>query len=169
MKHRVAQSGHDTNFLLGVQAGYDWQDRYFVYGVAADWTWTNMKSSTIGNSGSLSWENKVNWLASFRGRAGLALDTNLLYVTGGVALADIRNNTAIGCACSLVTSLKRVSVGLPAWALNISSTHIGLSPLNTFTMTWEIGRRPSHTAATPTRISSAKTINVGRLGMNYRF
>ena len=42
-------SGHDTNFLLGVQAGYDWQDRYFVYGVAADWTWTNLKSSPLAS------------------------------------------------------------------------------------------------------------------------
>ena len=44
----------------------------------------------------MSCENKVNWLASFRGRAGLALDNNLLYVTGGVALPISGNNTLSG-------------------------------------------------------------------------
>jgi outer membrane immunogenic protein len=27
-----------TGFTAGVQAGYDWQSRYFVYGLVADWT-----------------------------------------------------------------------------------------------------------------------------------
>ena len=30
-----------TGFTAGVQAGYDWQSEDFVYGVVADWTWTN--------------------------------------------------------------------------------------------------------------------------------
>src|SRR5579859_5387563 len=32
-----------TGFTAGGQIGYDWQSRYFVYGVVADWSWTNLK------------------------------------------------------------------------------------------------------------------------------
>src|SRR5712671_4134551 len=42
--------------VFGVDAGYDWQSRYFVYGVAADWTWTHMKTTVSGASGSYAYQ-----------------------------------------------------------------------------------------------------------------
>jgi outer membrane immunogenic protein len=36
----------------------------------------------------------VDWLATFRPRAGLAIDNALLFVTGGLALADIEHRWA---------------------------------------------------------------------------
>ena len=81
--------GRDINVLGGVQAGYDWQyGRSFVFGVVGDWTWTNLKTNVSNMSGSISYESKVNWLASFRGRAGLALDDTLVYVTGGLGVGN---------------------------------------------------------------------------------
>jgi len=91
-------TGRDINFLAGVQGGYDFQDSYFVYGVAADWTWTNLHSTAFGNSGSVSWRSRVNWLASVRGRAGIALERNLMYITGGVAIGSFSEETSIGDA-----------------------------------------------------------------------
>ena len=52
--------------VAGVELGYDWQSRYFVYGVVGDWTWTSMKKTVTGGSGSTSYETKINWLASAR-------------------------------------------------------------------------------------------------------
>src|SRR5437588_482289 len=43
----------NASFVGGVEVGMDWQSRYFVYGVAADWSWTNLKGSAIGHSGSI--------------------------------------------------------------------------------------------------------------------
>ena len=85
--------GRDINVLGGVQAGYDWQyGRSFVFGVVGDWTWTNLKTNVFHMSGSISYESKVNWLASFRGRAGLALDDTLVYVTGGFGSRKIQRD-----------------------------------------------------------------------------
>ena len=65
-----------TGAVAGGYAGYNWQSRYWVYGVEGDWTWTNL-SNTLnfgavggGNGGVII--GKVNWLASARGRIGPA-------------------------------------------------------------------------------------------------
>jgi outer membrane immunogenic protein len=92
----IPSHAQNTNILGGFEIGYDWQDRNFVYGVAADWSWTNLKGSTFGESGSISYESKVQWLASFRGRMGLAVDNTLVYVTGGVAIANTRDTVQGG-------------------------------------------------------------------------
>ena len=42
-----------TGVVGGVEIGYDWQDRYFVYGVAADWTWTDLSETSRGPVGAL--------------------------------------------------------------------------------------------------------------------
>jgi outer membrane immunogenic protein len=85
----------DTGVAAGVQVGYDWQDRYFVYGVAADWSWTNLKHTVSGSFGAYGTQAKVDWLASFRGRMGLALDNNLVYFTGGLALGQLKGIAAV--------------------------------------------------------------------------
>jgi len=82
-----------TGAIAGVEVGYDWQDRYFVYGVAADWTWTGLKHTQTHTSGATVWTHqaKVEWLASFRGRMGLAVDTTMVYFTGGLALGGVKS------------------------------------------------------------------------------
>jgi outer membrane immunogenic protein len=83
-----------TGVVGGVEVGYDWQDRYFVYGVAADWTWTGLKHTQQRVSGVsiFSHQAKIDWLASFRGRMGLAVDSTLVYVTGGLALGKVKSS-----------------------------------------------------------------------------
>src|ERR1700732_11308 len=54
-----------TGVTAGVQVGYDWQSRYFVYGVVADWSWTGLKHSITGHNCTTvqpHFEAKVNWL-----------------------------------------------------------------------------------------------------------
>ena len=78
-----------TGVAVGPEAGYDWQSGYFVYGVVGDWTYTGLKHTVAGapfhTTNPASFTAQVDWLASFRGRAGMALDNTLLYLTGGVA------------------------------------------------------------------------------------
>jgi len=68
----------------------------WVVGIEGDYSWTNFSSSanaanlfangTPAGSGGVSWSNKIDWLASLRGRLGFAVVPNvLLYGTGGVA------------------------------------------------------------------------------------
>jgi len=85
-----------TGLIGGVQAGYDWQQKYFVYGVVADWSWTDLKHSVKGASTGATvstFTAQVDWLASFRGRVGLAVDDTMVYLTGGLALADLKSSS----------------------------------------------------------------------------
>jgi len=79
-----------TGFLGGVQFGYNWQSGVYVYGVEADWAWTDFDHRTTDSSGFFT-KAEMDWIATFRGRMGLAVDNTMAYVTGGLALADIKS------------------------------------------------------------------------------
>lgn len=101
------QSGYE----VGVRAGYDWQRGCTVFGVLADWSWTNTSSSryfTDGQGGlavdQLLVRGKLDWYGTVRARTGIVVDSLLLYTTGGFAYArsgwtasvtDILNNVAV--------------------------------------------------------------------------
>src|SRR5688500_1433717 len=74
-------------FLGGIHAGYNWQSGSFVYGVEGDLDYADIDGDADfdfgGDTGNLSLES--DWQASLRLRAGYAVDTWLLYATGGVA------------------------------------------------------------------------------------
>ena len=79
----------------GALAGYNWQRGTFVYGVEGDWSWIGAKAGSVAavfSNENMSSTFDVDWLATLRGRAGLALDATLAYVTGGVAFGHTRNN-----------------------------------------------------------------------------
>jgi outer membrane immunogenic protein len=97
---------NNVGFLGGVQAGYDWQDRGFVYGVIADWAWTSAKASSTGPAANTSTtpsipyaSAQVEWLASFRGRFGMAVDDTLFYGTAGVALGSFKDSASYTGTC----------------------------------------------------------------------
>ena len=72
----------------GVHAGYNWQNGSFVYGVVGDFAaYTN--HSYDAYEGYRAIESSLNWMATLRGRAGIATGESLLYLTGGLAVADI--------------------------------------------------------------------------------
>lgn len=82
-----------TGWLLGVQAGANAQFDTFVLGVEGDVAWSNITNedeiSAVGGPYGLT---DVNWLASLRGRAGVAFDQVLLYATAGFAGAGVTFN-----------------------------------------------------------------------------
>src|SRR5438309_5763089 len=91
--------GRRSGVIGGGQIGYNWQVNQFVLGVEADAVGTGLN----GTSGTASRTvgapifavpvtqtvtvdfGRIDWMASFRGRAGLAVDRALFYVTGGAA------------------------------------------------------------------------------------
>ena len=83
-----------TGGSVGALVGYNWQQGSFVYGVEGGWSWIGAKAEQIIpiNGANLSISQDVNWLATLRGRAGLAFDATLLYVAGGVAFGQVKNS-----------------------------------------------------------------------------
>jgi outer membrane immunogenic protein len=83
-----------TGAMAGGQLGYNWQFGQFVYGLEGDGDWTNLRGTANPTDCSLECQTKNDFLATARGRLGIAADRLLPYVTGGLEVALTGNWTA---------------------------------------------------------------------------
>jgi outer membrane immunogenic protein len=96
--------------LGGVYGGFNWQfSPIWVAGLEADWDWTDTKysfcrqtdpGSTACADNGHGFEtvgSKTEWLATFRGRLGVAWENWLFYATGGAALGRVRTDLTLNC------------------------------------------------------------------------
>jgi outer membrane immunogenic protein len=171
---QVAASG----LTAGVQAGYDWQNRSFVYGVVADWSGTGL-SRTVTVFDTLSslpfFKAKVDWLASFRTRMGLAVDDTLVYITGGLAVADIKSAAGQLGDCPTYCFDNQVSKVRGGWVAGVGVEHKFTPNLSVFSefLYYDFGR-VSATSLTPDGSYTYTTqfqheIFHSRMGVNWRF
>jgi outer membrane immunogenic protein len=77
--------------MAGGQLGYNWQFGQFVYGLEGDGDWTNLRGTANPADCSMECRTKNDFLTTARGRLGIAADRLLPYVTGGLAVGDIKN------------------------------------------------------------------------------
>jgi outer membrane immunogenic protein len=85
----------NTGVIAGVTTGYNWQVGSFVYGLEADLSGTSAKAKLDDFCGGgycdLSQRSSLRALGTVRARLGYSFDRVLVYVTGGLAAADIQN------------------------------------------------------------------------------
>ncbi len=105
--------------VFGGQIGKNWQSDKWVFGIEADGQWSGQKGSGLftcvtptappggvcnlitagpgaGVSPTTTFNQEIEWFATFRGRVGgLITPSALLYVTGGLAVAGINTNGVI--------------------------------------------------------------------------
>lgn len=92
-------SASKTGGIFGVNAGYNLQTGPVVFGIEGDWNALGGRAGSTTTvtqcvpACAVSTSFDFTWLATVRGRIGLALDATLFYVTGGAAFAQF-NNTA---------------------------------------------------------------------------
>jgi outer membrane immunogenic protein len=77
--------------MIGLTAGYNWQalGSPWVFGLEGDIDWTNIRDSSPCGAGT-SCETRNDWLGTFRGRVGYSWDRVMPYVTGGLALGNVK-------------------------------------------------------------------------------
>ena len=94
-----------TNIGFGGQVGYNWQFGNFVAGLETDVNYVGASTTftppntlliNCGPTCAVSATNELTWLATFRGRAGVAVNTVLLFATAGLALGGIENRWGYG-------------------------------------------------------------------------
>jgi outer membrane immunogenic protein len=113
---QITNTFRKTGFIGGGQIGYNYQSGMAVFGLEADASSLNVKSSVSGfdpffsgkgNTATLS--SSIDWLVTARARAGIAATPALLlYVTGGLAVAGVNvsyQNNAIAPGVLLSNSL----------------------------------------------------------------
>lgn len=76
-----------SGFAGGVQAGYNWQNGPWVFGVEGDIQASGAEQTFAP------WKFSNPWFGTLRGRAGYALGNVLFYGTGGLAFGELRANT----------------------------------------------------------------------------
>jgi outer membrane immunogenic protein len=110
-----------AGFLAGVEAGYNWQIGRYVLGIETDLSGIGLSGSTSVTNGVVpagfpgntivaygTYSEKLNYLGTFRGRAGyLVYDSLLAYATGGLAYGDPSASNALAtnvtgpCFCAM--------------------------------------------------------------------
>ena len=74
--------------VIGGQVGVNWQWNMFVLGVEADASWSGIDLDDDFDFNNDTYSMGYDWLASARGRVGLAFDRFMIYGTGGAAFTE---------------------------------------------------------------------------------
>jgi outer membrane immunogenic protein len=76
-----------SGFVGGVQAGYNWQNGPWVFGVEGDIQATGAEDTFAP------WKFSNPWFGTVRGRGGYAFSNILFYGTAGLAFGELRGET----------------------------------------------------------------------------
>jgi outer membrane immunogenic protein len=88
-----------NGWAAGVQGGYNWQFRCTLFGIEADYNWTDIehdfvRTGPLGRA-TLSVSSSLQSFGTVRARTGVIVDNLLLYVTGGLAYANTERSIAL--------------------------------------------------------------------------
>lgn len=99
--------GNTSDFIGGVQLGYNWQFDGYVLGVEGDLSYLGYSASGVDAAWpDTSYSASADWLSTLRLRAGAVVGNSLIYATGGLALADLKYSAVDNCvggACGVDT------------------------------------------------------------------
>ena len=177
-----ASATNNLNGVLGgAQLGTNWQTGPAVFGVEADFQFTDMKgtltapscsAAVCGVATSASYTQKLPWFGTVRGRLGYAKDSWLVYGTGGYAYARLETDASASAGATSV-NLSREETR--------SGWTVGGGVELAFARNWsarmeylyvDLGRKDATLVipGIPTIGEDSRvTQNIVRLGVNYRF
>ena len=141
-------SGNRAAFTIGGQVGHNWESGKFVYGVEADLNYVDARSDLsfvhprFPILGVITGSTRLDWLATLRGRLGIALSPTLIYVTGGLAVAHVRDFytfTPFPPGTEVVNDKTLVGYAVggggehklsPEWSVKVEGMYVGLEKSN---------------------------------------
>jgi outer membrane immunogenic protein len=184
--------------VFGGQLGYNWQIANWVLGIEGDFdgagisgaqgvTTPSLLAPTIGLTGvdGFAAADKINWLASIRGRIGVLWGPGLFYFTGGGAWEDVERslqasaNTGVGIIGQTVfgqfsSTRSGFVVGggyewmiTPRWIARAEYLFYDFNTTNTDVLTLP-NCRVSGTCNVAF-VTGSNNVNVVRLGLSYKF
>ena len=155
--------GFDTSGgFVGGTIGYNYQAEQAVFGIEGDIDWADIDGSTSVAT-CPSCKTSDDWLATVRGRLGYAADRFMPYVTGGLAVGDIKASTPGFAGGSTTNAGWTVGGGIEFaiaghWTAKAEYLYVDLGHLSCGIAC----------GGTPTQDVSF-TANLFRGGINYRF
>jgi outer membrane immunogenic protein len=142
--------------------GYNYQFGQAVAGIEGDIDWANINGTTT-NGCVAGCKTSDNWLSTVRGRLGYAADRFMPYITGGLALGDIKATTPGFVGADNTQAGWTLGAGLEFalaqnWTAKAEYLYVNLGKFNCGT---------SCSALATDNVSF--TTNLIRAGVNYRF
>jgi outer membrane immunogenic protein len=121
--------------VVGGTAGMDRQIGHAVLGLEGDVDWSNLKGTATTLACPAGCTTNNDWLATVRGRAGYAFDRFLPYVTGGLAVGDIKAATPGFAGATQTTAGWTVGGGVELaltnnWTAKAEYLHVDLGNMN---------------------------------------
>jgi len=171
---------HVASAVAGGQGGYNWQWGATVLGLEADIDWASVNSTRAfaltfaPNIGTL--QQKMDAVASLRGRAGLAVDNALLYVTAGPAIGHFKENAFLaGTPIAYPTNTWQPGLAAgagvaykldPHWSLRAEYLHLAFADRTVNCgANFFLGSRNCLLS----RLQYANSAEVARVGIDYLF
>lgn len=189
-------SFNSSNFVGGVEAGYNWQADNIVYGVEADFGSFNVRGSRQGNgvypvgpiiipvlgqSFTVNSSLSTDWLFTARGRLGWAVSNWLLFATGGLAVTNVQttvnfsDNVGIGATGTGSNSSTKLgwTIGAGAeyalnknWSIKAGYLYIAFGSVTALATV----SHPSFVGYTNLlNTSTDLKTHIARVGINYKF
>src|SRR3954468_23676404 len=114
-----------SGFAGGVQAGYNWQNGPWVFGVEGDIQASGAEETFAP------WKFSNPWFGTLRGRVGYALGNVMFYGTGGLAFGELRATT-FGLSESHTNAGWTLGVGAemgfaPNWSAKVEYLYVDLA------------------------------------------
>ena len=162
---------HIKGAMIGGAVGYNWQVQNYVYGLEADASFASIAgSSSICGMDPHLCGTKSDALGSLRARGGMAIDSTLIYATGGLAVARIKAYDAgfalpspvAGESGSAVRLGWTVGAGVEQkldahWSVKAEYLYASFARASYFTLT----------GYSPEKVDMSA--NIVRAGVNYKF
>lgn len=159
----TSPSFNNTGALVGGTVGYNWQYNQFVFGVEGDIDWSNIRGSGGGAACPVaSCETRNNWLGTVRGRIGYAFDRFLPYVTGGLAVGDIKADAGTAGSTSQTNAGWTVGAGLEVAITGPLTAKIEY-------LYTDLGKGSCDASVCGVSTDVDFHTNIVRAGLNYRF
>ena len=141
-----------SGFVGGVQAGYNWQQGPWVFGLEGD------IQATGADDRFAAWKFSNPWFGTVRGRGGYAVSNVMLYGTVGLAFGELRATSNFGLTESHTNAGWTAGVGAEVglnqnWSAKIEYLYVDLANSN-FAITGA---------------SNGYSFGVFRAGVNYHF
>jgi outer membrane immunogenic protein len=165
-------NSNQSGVIGGLQAGYNWQFNNIVVGLEGDISAASLNRSTsagtLGFTGD-TFNGNMTALGTVRGRIGWAFDRLLIYGTGGVAFANLKDqyfSPVFPFTAGPSSSVTGWTAGGGAefalsgnWTVKAEYLHVGFP-----------SRSATVTAIGNTYLFAFKdSLDIGRVGINYKF
>jgi outer membrane immunogenic protein len=187
-----AQSINASGFTGGLTAGYNWQASNIVFGLESDFNYLGLKGSSTGSGiypccaptgFTVNSSVSTDWLITLRPRVGVAANNWLFYVTGGLAIGNVKSNfnfTDTFATAAESASMSQTRTGwtvgagteyalMNGWSVKAEYLYVDLGRQSTTSTNLVASVPPFVFPSNVYTHSIDLRTNIVRVGLNYKF